>query len=425
MGGFCVYFPAMSVQLKSLSKAASKYSVLFLLVLGFVFFSRVYRLGEPQTYYFDEVYHAFTAQAYAKNDPKGYEWWHTAQEGFAYEWLHPPLAKLIQAASIKTFADQPFFWRFPGVLFGVATSILLYLFGKDIFHSRRLGFFASFLWSVDGLSFTMSRITMNDIYLVFWVLLAVYLFFAKKHKLLVGLVLGLAVSTKWSGVFAIGLIGLFWFLREGKTLNLKKVVVAVFSFLVVPTLVYVFSYIQFFLQGHTLDQFRALHTQTWWYQTTLLATHPYASEALSWPFLLRPLWAFVEDSGNLVAKIYLMGNPLIFFGGALSILYLVISVFKKQVDKNVIFVFVGYLAMFLPWVVSPRVMFIYHYLPAIPFLVLLLAWVLDKLWKDKRSLVIGYFTLVVLTFIFFYPHWTGIFVPKWLDNLYYWLPSWR
>jgi dolichyl-phosphate-mannose--protein O-mannosyl transferase len=46
-------------------------------------------------------------------------------------------------------------------------------------------------------------------------------------------------------------------------------------------------------------------------------------------------------------------------------------------------------------------------------------------WQKRKKLVIGYLVLVVLVFMFFYPHWTGIFVPKWFDELYYWLPSWK
>ncbi|MBI5465640.1 phospholipid carrier-dependent glycosyltransferase [Candidatus Gottesmanbacteria bacterium] len=416
-----------------------------LVLVAVAFFVRVVRLDIPSTYMFDEVYHAFTAQAYARNDPRGYEWWHKAPEGFAYEWLHPPLAKLIQAGSIKILGDTAFAWRFPGVIFATATVWLLYFFGKSLFHSSFAGLAAAFLYAFDGLSFVQSRITMNDIYLTFFLVLAFHLFFSyTKHQrklVWVGIALGLAASTKWTGFYAIPILGGLWLINilKTKNLKLKTLFIGACSFLIFPVVLYFLSYSQFWLQGHTWQQFRELHNQTWWYQTNLRATHPYQSAAWTWPFMYRPVWYYVNygDCGGFggcgrVANIYAMGNPVIWWGGVIAILYFILSYIRGILAKKFsIFNFqfsillLGYFGFFLPWALSPRIMFLYHYLPSIPFMCLALGYGLEKIWLRYKLFAICYLLFAVFVFFYFYPHLSALPMPKWWVEQYFWFPSWR
>jgi len=70
---------------------------------------------------------------------------------------------------------------------------------------------------------------------------------------------------------------------------------------------------------------------------------------------------------------------------------------------------------------SPRIMFLYHYLPSIPFLAIASGFVLRRYPK----LTTYYILLATVLFIYFYPHYTGLRIPEWLDTSYYWLSSWR
>jgi dolichyl-phosphate-mannose--protein O-mannosyl transferase len=78
--------------LRGLSKLAIHDVIVVILVvisLGLKF----YRLGDPDSYMFDEVYFAFTAQEIAKGNSDSWEMGAKAPEGFAFEWSHPPLGK--------------------------------------------------------------------------------------------------------------------------------------------------------------------------------------------------------------------------------------------------------------------------------------------------------------------------------------------
>jgi dolichyl-phosphate-mannose--protein O-mannosyl transferase len=260
----------------------------------------------------------------------------------------------------------------------------------------------------------------------------------------------------------------------------KLAITMVLTLAVIPVLVYVLSYSQWWLQGHTWGKFEELHKQIWWYQTGLKAHHDYESKAYTWPFLIRPVWFYVkyEDHFNAagqkelwIGNIYTMGNPFIWWAGLVALLSVIWSVVerfftlrtlsqlvldemeglkKKTLDslKNhsllpLSIILVGYFGMFLPWTLSPRIMFLYHYLPSVPFLCLALAYVLVKLATeglvigDRKSPVLSlspqamqyvvtiYLSLVVLIFVYFYPQWSGLPLPTWWVDHYYWLKSWK
>ncbi|MBI4059041.1 glycosyltransferase family 39 protein [Candidatus Microgenomates bacterium] len=382
-------------------------------ILIFALLSRIIDLNSPRTFYFDEVYHAFTARELLNGNTAAWEWWTTPPEGFAYEWTHPPLAKEGMMLGMKVLGENPIGWRWPGVLLGVGAVFLVYLLGKRIFKSNTVGILSATIFSLDGVPLVMSRIGMNDSYFLFFALCTI-LFFLKEKYFFASVSLGLAAASKWTALWLWPVLILAMFLFKIKPRR------RILWFLIVPV-IYLVSYIPFFTSGHTVSQFIELQQQMWWYHTGLRAQHDYQSAALSWPLMVRPVWLFVDHKDDLVANIYILGNPLIFWGGLVAMVIAgVVGLLRRQ--GNLLFVVGGWSIMFLPWAASPRVMFLYHYLPAIPFLSLAIGWWLST--QNKKT--IAYCLLpIALSYLFFFPHWTGIFVPGWLDNLYYWLPSWR
>jgi len=141
-------------------------------VLIFSFGSKLYRLEVPKTYYFDEVYYAFTAQEMAKGNKHAWQNTGYPPEDFAYEWTHPPLGKELSALGIKIFGDNAFGWRFFQAFFGGLGALLIYLVAKNLFLSKGVGLIAAVLYSLDSFLFVLSRITMVDIFMVDFLLLA-------------------------------------------------------------------------------------------------------------------------------------------------------------------------------------------------------------------------------------------------------------
>jgi Gpi18-like mannosyltransferase len=432
--------------------------LVFILLLAFGL--RIWNIWHPRAYIFDEVYHGFTAQEMAKGDIKAWEWWNNPPEGFAYEWTHPPLAKVIMAGSVLLFGHNDklsqYAFRVPGVFFGIGAIYLTYLLTKEIFKNERLALLAAFLFSLDGLAFVMSRVGMVDIYALFFLLLTIYLVLVKKY-FWSAISLGLAIGTKWTGVYLYPIVGLillaqsftrsnqhkkqifnFQFFRQRRTSLGLAIFSKILIFTIIPPLVYILCNLSFFLTGHSWSQFIDLQRQMWWYHTSLKATHAYQSAAWTWPFLIRPVWFWVDYKPQTIANIYNLGNPLIWWSGLLVIplaVYQAIEDIFSKKNYRLGVVILCYFAFWLPWVFSPRIMFLHHYLPAIPFLCFLLAYFLDKIydlrlkiyeWKISGKLLItAYLLLITTSFIFFFPIYTGISVPKELVKYFFWLPTWK
>jgi len=399
-----------------------KHARMFLLaIIAFSFFARIISLGSPDKEYFDEVYHAFTARRILNGDPKAWEWWNENPDGFAYEWTHPPLAKLGMVTGMKMFGESPVGWRVVGTLLGTGMVGLIYALTNALLKDRLAAIFAALFFALDGLALVMSRIAMNDIYFLFFAMLSLLLYLRGKNGFS-ALSFGLAIASKWSAVFLIPIIVVAHFAFK------RKFKLSYLWFVILPPLIYLATYTPMFLTGHGLDIFWGTQKQMWWYHTGLDATHAYTSNWLTWPILARPVYLFTSDEiAGVVSRIYAMGNPFVFWGGLTSIGLTAIYSFVRKNRKLGLIVF-SYLVFFAAWAGAPRIMFLYHYLPSLPFLVIAMGWVFARFWRmGGRSKVFAtlYLLLITFSFLYFYPHWAGLEIPLSLDKSYYWFSSWR
>ena len=115
---------------------------------------------------------------------------------------------------------NPFAWRFPGVIAGALTALLMYLLARILFKRRSIAVLTAVLVAVDGMFFVQSRIAMNDVYAGLFIVAAYTLFAAVWTGWwrwrwawlvalpVVGVLLGLALASKWVGLYAIAGIGI-------------------------------------------------------------------------------------------------------------------------------------------------------------------------------------------------------------------------
>ncbi len=119
-----------------------------------------------------------------------------------------------------------FSWRLPGVILGALTVGVLFLLGRLLFSRRAVGVLVGLFVLLDGMFFVQSRIAMNDVYTGFFIL-AAYLLFAwmwlepervKRAFWIVmpamGVLLGLALASKWVAAYAIGALGILVLIRS-------------------------------------------------------------------------------------------------------------------------------------------------------------------------------------------------------------------
>lgn len=372
---------------------------------------RLYRLDFPNKYVFDEVYHGFTAKEYLAGRKVAWEWWTAPPPGVAYEWTHPPMAKEIMAISMFIFRSQDVgAYRLPGAILGVLSVYLVYLLGVKLLN-QRAALIAAFVFSLDGLNFVQSRTGMNDIYYVTFFLAALLLLLRRKY-LFSAILLGLALSSKWAAVYSyLILIPLLVHAKQYRK---------ILYFILIPPIIYFISYIPFFLLGHTGQQFKELQQQMWWYHTNLKATHAYTSPWWSWPLNLYPVWYFVDYQKDKMSNIFASGNPVVFWAGSVAVILTAWEVIKKR-SINLAIIILGFLVFWLPWAISPRIMFLYHFSPSVPFLSLALGHQLNILLKDHKGkqLVFVILVLIILSFILIFPFLTGIPLPRNFIDLFF------
>lgn len=441
-------------------------SAVLLFILAFAYLTRIYQLYIPTNYMFDEVYHAVTAKLIAHNDPRAFEWWNPPPEpDTAVDWLHPPLAKYTQALSMLAFGENSFGWRFSSVIFGVLAILMVYHLARELFKDDRVALLAAGLASLDGLLLVQSRIAMNDIHLTFFTVLSLYVYLKwrntlnKKFLFLTGLCLGLTAATKWSGAYVLAavfgleilrLLGVYaknkWKLLTKKyswQMLLRDIGQWLVAFIIIPPIIYLLSYSMMFLQGKGWHHFVELHRQIWYYQTHLEATHPYQSVPWQWVLNTKPVWYYVSYEGENRADIYASGNTVIYVVGLLAAVASIgiviadaFSVKKKKFDH--FFVSLGqsqlsvllapYVLLWVPWIFSPRIMFFYHYTPAVPFLCVMLAYWLVQISSSSvgKKIAFSVVGLALVYFILWYPNWMGIPVStSFKDAVYLRFENWR
>lgn len=357
--------------------------------------------------YFDEIYHGRTAYEHIL----GLE---------PYESTHPPLGKHIISLGIRMFGMNPFGWRFMGTLFGVLMLPVLYHLCKQLFGRTWLCGMATFLFAFDFMHFTQTRIATIDTYAVFFLLLmydAMVAFIrqdilkAKMSSLLIplalsGIFMGLGVASKWTAAYgAVGLAVLFFgklietYRYESRGHRSTQPVLrrcgqlcgwCCLLFIAIPFGIYFAAYLPMTTLPHNVDHmfgsFINYQTSMFNYHSKLVATHDFASPWYEWPMDFRPIWYFSSDPCNAQGQystISAVGNPLLWWSCIPAALFAALLWFKQRRMACAV-ALTGFLAVYMPWVLVPRLTFIYHYFTAVPFLVVALAACVEWLTNQTR-----------------------------------------
>lgn len=414
--------------------------IMLVCLLAATLASRLWRLETPDELYFDEVYFGFTAQQQLAGDRDIYNPDAQAPPDRGYEWTHPPLGKLIIAGTMAATSTSMWGMRLSSVLFGTAGVALVVLTAYLLTRSPPAGLLAGLLYAVEGLNFVMSRVATIDIHQTAVILASVAFYVAWRRRpgasnwllLGAGAMAGAAIATKWIGVFLLTLLGLdilISWVAGSKRFDLRTVLWAFASLAIVPAVIYIASYVHYFLMGHSWNQFVGLQERMWSYHTGLKDTHPAQSKPWQWLLNLRPVWMYVNNpSPDRIANIYNLGNSVVlYFGLAAMALTAAKFILRRRWEAG--FLLAAYLIFWLPWVYSPRIMFFYHYLASTAFLCVAAGWVLwSCLGSSHRALRIIAWTvpaLAVVWFAVFYPNMTAGEVPRWwAQAVYGLLDSW-
>jgi dolichyl-phosphate-mannose--protein O-mannosyl transferase len=376
-------------------------------------------LGYPPEEYFDEVYHAKAAREYLAGQAPN-------------EWVHPPTAKLLISVGVAAFGYHPWSWRLASAVAGTLLAPVFFLFARRVLRTERAAILATSLLLADGVYLVQSRIAMTNIFAVLFQLGAALALLraaleerlAPARMIVFGLLVGLALSTRWTSLWAWGFLGLvFVVLRGRRLLRPREVLLALLAFGLLPVAVYVTSYVPLLVRGqlHAVDpspntlqtladvprgarQLWEEQVQVWQYHARLTATHPYFSRWWTWPWLYRPTWYFYNGTETTIRGVIALGNPALWWVAVPVTLWALVTGARRK-DPRLLFSGVGFCCLYLPWGIAPRTLNFSHYLfESLPYACLSLATLLDRRWDGRDGLFArGYVVLVLALFALFLP----------------------
>ncbi len=222
-------------------------------IAALALFLRLWRLGRPHSFSFDETYYAKDA-------------WSLAHFGYVREYVegaddkllagqttgqwgpdpsiivHPEVGKWLIALGEHTFGMDPFGWRVAAAVAGSLMVLVICRLGRRVTGSTALGCIAGLLLCFDGLHLVLSRLALLDIFMALFLLCGVHCIVADRQwfrarlatridggteqrkadpgwgpvrsmlfrpwLLVGGIAFGLAIGSKWSALIPLAAFGL-------------------------------------------------------------------------------------------------------------------------------------------------------------------------------------------------------------------------
>ena len=225
----------------------------------------------------------------------------------------------------------------------------------------------------------------------------------------------------------------------------------VLFFVAVPLVIYLLSYLPYLAYDtkriHSLWDYIAEvwrlqnHMFTYHSQPGLGMDHPFYSPWWQWPVIGKPMYyaayQYLPADSPVFHSIFAFGNPVIWYGALAALAVCVVRACVKgwccagrcpgntvrrtdRYDSRYVFILVGLLAQYLPWVLVPRGTYIYHYFASLPFLMTAIGLCFDsKKEKYRRILRVAAAIFILAAIVFFiilFPYASGMNVsPEWLN----------
>jgi dolichyl-phosphate-mannose--protein O-mannosyl transferase len=342
------------------------------LVLGIVSLAiLLWRIGVPPLL-FDEGCYVPAARAFLANAPN------PVPES-------PPLGKILIAAGIKVFGDNPLGWRVMSAVFGASILVGIFLWVHLLLHDYELALAAALLSLFNNFVFVMSRVGMLDVFLVGFAIWGVVGFTAvldleglspaKRRGLLAlsGATLGCAFACKWNGVdtwavvIAVAAL-LLWLEKRSKdetiaryARNLRQVgiIPVMLCLLLVPLIAYSATFWPLCRSIHrpfNLRELVAMQVFMWRFQRAAGGN----------PFISTHWYSWILRLGPQRVLSYLVGNWVVMWAGLLAIVFCLRRFWNSLPET---FVVLLYAVNILQWAITPRrFMYYYYYFPAAMFL---------------------------------------------------------
>ncbi|MDY5786010.1 dolichyl-phosphate-mannose--protein mannosyltransferase [Corynebacterium sp.] len=375
--------------------------------------------------------------------------------------VHPPLGKQLLALGESVFGYTPLGWRVMTALFGTAVVAFIWLLCRRLTQSTTLATLAGIIAVCDGVLLVAAKFGMLDIFQVTFIVAASWTLAGDMRQVhqrmhtaylagvidpagalgprlgfrwwrfATGVLLGLSLSVKWSGLYYIaffGLLSAFWDLWLRSRYRVKMPVVgtllhdvpaALASLVLIPIALYVWSWRAWFASETSVYRHSAVDGtiagSDWpelaslpdalagwlYYHLSVLefhgsltssggSSHPWDSKPWAWLVAARPILYYSStdiECGPMTCRemIYLFGTPAIWWL-TVPILLWAAWVWLTRRDTRVIVPVIAFAAGFVPWLAAfDRQMYFFYATAMVPFTIVLIAIALGYVLQTWRT----------------------------------------
>jgi dolichyl-phosphate-mannose-protein mannosyltransferase len=280
-----------------------------------------------------------------------------------------------------------------------------------------------------------------------------------------GILFGLACGVKWSALFFApfyGLLVIVWRSQARRSAGVRRPVLGgilgdlgyLFLSFVLTFIFYLATwtgwfvtdtgYFRHYREANGLSEPPLLgpllnllhyHSEAYNFHSGLTDRHVYQSWPWQWLLLGRPVAFYWNGNGSCgapscAAEILLLGTPILWWSFLPALAALIWFGIARR-DWRAFAIGTGVVAGLLPWfyfaIADGRTMFSFYALPALPFLILAVVYVLGAIMTPPAGIVAGsgrtdrqlvgtvvagvYLVLVALCFAYFYPVFVGQLIP--------------
>ena len=397
----------------------SVYQVLALVIL----FGAVLRLwglaGQPPS--IDDYSVAVTAGNYLETGQLGPTMWN-----------HPALRSLIAQGSINLFGRGVVAVKGFNVLIGILSIPLAWTVGRRLLRSDLLGLVAAFLLAVDTLHIDFSRQAINDGYLTFFPLLAIWCVFRSHEKeslgwlVAAGCAFGFGLASKWSVVvpLAVTVGGLGWLAVQSAaplTVRLSRLLTLAGVLVILPLTIYLATFAPWFQRGYGIEEWlllqRSMYRETklhTGYKETIQGQHR-AGEWFIRPVNFRDIY-FVPPLESVrgqgepsleenVVILLAIANPLVWLLTIPATLYTGVQAWRRR-DRRLWYLLGCFSLSYLPLAVTSRPIWFNTGLAVAPFVMFLVAFAVLDPWPNARlrqRAAVVYLGVVTVVALVLYP----------------------
>ena len=379
-------------------------------ITGLGFLLRLVNINN-QPAYCDEGVHGIFSKYFINQGLLAYTHWH-----------HPPLKYYFIWLSSQLFGNNFFAYRFPSIIFGTATIILIFLFAYELTRKLECAILASLFLAIDPFHLIFSRVAIEEASQGFWTLLSAFFFllaikkFRPLYLWLTAISVGLAITTKWQALPLIPALFSYFLIfkwQKDKSISFSDIITLCIFIGLIPLTIYGLAYFPWFEKGFFISEWFRFQ---YFMGISILSIKDYlvtanSQYAITW-FLIPSynILNYYPGPGNFSTLFVGFTNPFTW----LLVFPSIIVLLKQVKDKFILsFPIVIFLFLYFPLIYTTRPVYPYSAAILAPWVAFFASFLILFLYEKpffKKIVPVFLIASVVMSLLLF-PFAAGIPTP--------------